>query len=433
VSLTCTVYQCSALIVFCKAGGKFTIYKLIILYRKFTAQNIFTGHKILPQGNVLITDTAGVITDIVSLKEAGDNIEVFNGILSPGFVNTHCHLELSHLKGLIPEKTGLVDFVFKIITERHYNDEQILSAIQNAENEMLQNGIVAVGDICNNSLTIPQKKKQRLKYHNFIEVSGFVPELAQDRFDKSAFILEQYQSELKENIQHSTFNIQCSTLSPHAPYSVSPQLFELINNATANNIVTIHNQETLAEEEFIKNKAGGFLNLYSKMGIDLSFFKPADKSSLQTWWPRLNKNQSTILVHNVTTTTKDIEFIKLSAFNFQFSTFLCLCPNANLYITNTLPNVNMLIEQQCHIVLGTDSLASNHQLNILEEIKTLHQNFPDLKLETMLQWATINGAKALGMDAMLGSFEKGKQPGVVLIEDAAHLQLNKNSTSKKIL
>jgi aminodeoxyfutalosine deaminase len=433
VSLTCTVYQCSALILFCKAGGKFTIYKLIILYRKFTAENIFTGHKILPKDYVLITDTAGVIADIVSIKEAGDNIEVFNGILSPGFINAHCHLELSHLKGIIPEKTGLVDFVFKIITERHFKDEQIAAAIENAENEMLQNGIVAVGDICNNTLTIPQKKKQRLKYHNFIEVSGFVPELAQDRFDKATIILEQYLLELKENTQYSMHNAQYSTLSPHAPYSVSPQLFELINNATANNIVTIHNQETLAEEEFIKNKTGDFLNLYSKMGIGISFFKPTAKSSLQTWWPRLNKNQSTILVHNVTTAAADIEFTKLSTINHQLSTFFCLCPNANLYITNTLPDINMLIEQQCHIVLGTDSLASNHQLNILEEIKTLYQNFPDLKLETMLQWATINGAKALGMEAMLGSFEKGKQPGVVLIEAAAHQQLNKNSISKRIL
>ena len=70
------------------------------------------------------------------------------------------------------------------------------------------------------------------------------------------------------------FNAQCSTLSPHAPYSVSLQLFELINNATENNVITIHNQETIAEEDFIKNKAGDFLQLYEKMGIDISFFKP---------------------------------------------------------------------------------------------------------------------------------------------------------------
>jgi cytosine/adenosine deaminase-related metal-dependent hydrolase len=414
--------------------SKFTIYQPIILYRKFTGHNIFTGNEMLPNGNVLITDKEGVVENIVPLQDAGDDIEIFNGILSPGFVNAHCHLELSHLKGLIPEKTGLVEFVFKIITERHFDETQILAAIATAEEAMLQNGIVAVGDICNNALTIPQKKKQHLHYHNFIEVSGFVPAFAQDRFDRAKIILEQYQSELKENIQCSIFNAQCSSLSPHAPYSVSPELFEFINNAAANQLITIHNQETIAEEDFIKNKTGDFLQLYEKMGIDISFFTHTGKSSLQSWLPYLNKNQSAILVHNVTTKAEDIEFVQSSTINHQLSTlYFCLCPNANLYITNTLPNVNMLIEQGCNIVLGTDSLASNHQLNILEEIKTLHHHFAQLKLETMLQWATINGAKALQMDNVLGSFEKGKKPGVILIEGIEDQQVNSKSASRRIL
>jgi cytosine/adenosine deaminase-related metal-dependent hydrolase len=414
------------------------------LYRKFSAHNIFTGYDILPQGNVLITDASGVVKEIIALKDAGDDIEFFDGLLCPGFVNAHCHLELSHLKGLIPEKTGLVDFVFKIITERHFAEEEILAAIETAENEMLHNGIVALGDICNNTLTIPQKKKQRLQYHNFIEVSGFIPEFANERFEKSKAILSEYLS----SINYSTGSFgQLSTLSPHAPYSVSPQLFQLLNNATANGIVTIHNQETTAEDDFINNKTGDFLRLYQKMGIDISFYEPSGKSSLQTWFPFLNKNQSLILVHNVTTSKEDIEFIKGSpkksgqaTTNYstgscgQLSTLhFCLCPNANLYINNTLPDVKMLMEQDCNIVLGTDSLASNHQLNILEEIKTLHKIFPSIELQTMLQWATINGAKALQMENVLGSFEKNKKPGVVLVEGMENLQLNKNSTSKRIL
>jgi aminodeoxyfutalosine deaminase len=387
----------------------------------------------LPAGNVLITDKTGVIEDIVSLEAAGDNIEFYSGILSPGFINAHCHLELSHLKGLIPKKTGLVEFVFKVITERHFAEDQILAAIETAENEMLQNGIVAVGDICNNALTIPQKKKQRLQYHNFIEVSGFVPAFAQDRFDRSVTILEEYQSATKANHKYSIFNTQHSTLSPHAPYSVSPQLFQLINTVTANNIVTIHNQETIAEEDFIKNKTGDFLKLYEKLGINIDFFEATSKSSLQSWLPYLNNDQSIILVHNVTTTAEDIAFTKIRNQKSKIKDWFCLCPNANLYITDSLPNVNMLIQQQCNIVLGTDSLASNHQLSILEEIKTLQHNFPQLKLETMLKWATINGAKALQMDNQLGSFEKGKQPGVVLIEGVENLQVEKNTSSKRIL
>jgi cytosine/adenosine deaminase-related metal-dependent hydrolase len=411
--------------------GKFTIYQAIILYRKFTANNIFTGHSMLPENNVLITSATGVVQDIVALPDAGEGAEFFNGIISPGFINAHCHLELSHLKGLIPEKTGLVDFVFKIITERHFAEEEILAAIETAENEMLQSGIVAVGDICNTTHTIHQKKKNLLRYHNFIEVSGFVPALANERFDRANTVLAAYLS---------TLNPQSSTLCPHAPYSVSPQLFELINKGTASQIISIHNQETITEEDFMQHKTGDFLKLYEKLGIDISFFKPTGKSSLQSWWPYLNKNQSIILVHNVTTTAEDVDFTRLSTINHPersrrepSTSYCCLCPNANRYITNSLPDVHMLMDKDCSIVLGTDSLASNHQLNILEEIKILHKNFPQLSLQQMLQWATINGAKALQMEDELGSFEKGKQPGVVLIEGIENVQVSANSSSRRIL
>ena len=393
------------------------------MYRKFSADKIFNGYQLLQQ-QVLITDAAGIIIEIVSEKEAGEDIEKLNGILCPGFINAHCHLELSHMKGHIPKHTGLVDFVLKVVTERHFSEQEIFDAIENAEDEMLQNGIVAVGDICNNTLTIPQKTMGRLPYHNFIEASGFIPALAEDRFDKSKHILDEYQS---------TFNFQLSTLSPHAPYSVSSEMFEMINNLPDNNLLTIHNQETAAENEFFENGTGDFLRLYQQMGIDISFFKPTGKTSLQNWLPHFTKEQTIILVHNVCTSEEDLEFIKLSTFNFQLSTFFCLCPNANLYISNTLPDINLLMQHTDNIVLGTDSLASNDQLSILAEIKTLQQNFKNPDLETLLKWATSNGARALQMDDRLGSFKKGKQPGLILIDGIEDFKVNENSSVIRIL
>lgn len=95
----------------------------------------------------------------------------------------------------------------------------------------------------------------------------------------------------------------------------------------------------------------------------------------------------------------------------------CLCVNANLYIENKLPPVEMLLNHNCHIVIGTDSYSSNWQLSIVKELKTIRDHFPALKPETILQWATLNGAKALQWDDELGSFEKGKKPGIVLLEN----------------
>ncbi len=394
--------------------GKFKAYQPIILYRKLKADQIFTGHEFLKGKTVLITDNTGVIIDLINESEAGDNIETFKGILTPGFINCHCHLELSHMKSLIPKQSGLVDFVLKVVNERHFDEEEILSAIENAENEMVQNGIVAVGDICNNALTIGQKIRGNLHYHNFIEVSGFPPAVALIRFKRAVELYNTFTDSLPAN-----------SIVPHAPYSVSPDMFELINDYPGNNILTIHNQEITDENKLFETGEGDLLRMYEKMGIDISFFKASGRSSLKTWLPFFTKEQSIILVHNVATSVADIGFAKPAYRTGRLQTHFCLCPNANLYISNKLPDVNLFIGNSCAIVIGTDSLASNDQLNILEEIKTLTTHFPLLKLETVLQWATINGASALGIESVYGSFEKGKKPGVVLIEQSEDNELIK--------
>jgi len=362
------------------------------------------------------------VIDITDVPDAGDDIEKFGGILCPGFINAHCHLELSHMKRHIPERTGLTDFILKVVFERNFDEAEIQSAIEAAENEQFQNGIVAVGDICNNTLTIPQKTRRKLRYRNFIEASGFTPPVAESRFQRSLDFYLAYEALSPEN-----------SIVPHAPYSVSQKMFGLINDFPGNDVLTVHNQETQAENELFKNKQGDFIEMYQKMNIDASFFEPSGKSSLQTYLPYLKNYKSLVLVHNVCTDAADIEFEKLHSSKQDLTTYYCLCPNANLYITNMLPDVNLLARQGCNIVLGTDSLASNHQLSILEEIKTLQKNFPAISLATMLQWATINGAKALKMDENLGSFEKGKKPGVVLIDGVSSTTVSKISAAKRIL
>ena len=360
----------------------------------------------LPADNVLVTEKDGTIKAIIPADEAGDNIETFDGMLSPGFINCHCHLELSHLKGLIPKKTGLVDFVFKVVTERHFDEEVILAAIETAENEMFKNGIVAVGDICNNTFTIAQKQKGKLWYHNFIEASGFPPSVAEERFQRSLGFYDSYSKAFPAN-----------SIVPHAPYSVSPEIFSIINTFPNNHLLSIHNQETTDENELFKNGTGDFLRMFKKMNIDISFFHPTGKTSMQTWLPYFTKGQSIILVHNVATTKEDIAFAKLQAQTSGCSIYYCLCPNANLYISNTLPDINLFLSDYNNIVLGTDSLASNDELSILEEINTLQKNFLALEQAMLFQWATLNGAKALGIDGSYGSFEKDKKPGIVLIKE----------------
>jgi len=390
-------------------------------YRKFKADYLFDGSQILNGGHVLISDLKGKIIDVVTESEAGNGTEVLKGILSPGFINAHCHLELSHLKNKIPQKTGLVDFVVTVISGRHFPPDEILSAIENTEAEMLKEGIVAVGDICNNTLSLLQKEKKNLHYYNFIEASGWHPGVAQARFDKSKLYYDKF---IEKGMNVS--------IVPHAPYSVSDILWGKITPFFYGKVETIHNQETKQEDLFFLKGSGGLLKMYQILKIDNSFYQPKKVRSIETYFKNFSTATSVILVHNTFTKQEDINYVNQNMRGGQIVSF-CLCPNANLFIEDRLPPVELLIQNKCNIVVGTDSLASNHQLSILEELKAVSKNFPRISTETLLQWATINGAKALQMEEMLGNFEKGKTPGIVLIENAIDKKITSASVAKRIL
>ena len=376
-------------------------------YRKLKADRLFDGYRFLDD-KVLIVSTEGIIEDIVASADAGEGIETVNGALTPGFINCHCHLELSHMRGLIPERTGLVDFVFKVVTERHHSEEEILVAIDKAETEMLENGIVAVGDICNNSLTLAQKQRGRLSYYNFIEASGWLPSVYQPRFERAKDVATDF------SILDHPYSIV-----PHAPYSVSENLWREIQPFFEGRTVSIHNQETAFEDEFFQKGSGDFTRMYDMMKIDNTHHVPTERSSLQSYFNKLRGASNAILVHNTFTQQGDLDYIQLQTPNSKLQIFFCLCVNANRYIENALPPIEMLRKNKCNIVLGTDSFASNWSLNILDEIRAIRQSQPSIPLEELLSWSTINGARALNMHNRLGSFEKGKRPGVVVLDQEA--------------
>jgi cytosine/adenosine deaminase-related metal-dependent hydrolase len=372
-------------------------------YRKFRADHLFTGSQWLDDQHVLIANEEGVIEDIVPLAGAGEDVQSVKGILSPGFINCHCHLELSHLKGAIPEKTGMVDFLLAVMAQRNFSAGQVTAAIADAELSMLKNGIVAVGDICNTVLTIGQKRQGGMYYHNFIEAMGFVEQVAERRFAESLQVFEQFGSLTRSPIIYNS-------VVPHAPYSVSPRLFDLITHFPGNQLLTMHNQESLAEHEFFDKATGDFKRLYESLQIDISFFNPSGGSSLKHCIDHFLPNQTVILVHNAFTGEDDLQLLRGKS-NF----FFCLCPNANLYIGNKLPDIDMLRQSGIPLVVGTDSLASNHQLSVVAELKTIYQNYPHISIFELLQWATVNGARALDIEKYVGSFEKGSTPGIVLV------------------
>ena len=389
------------------------------MYQKFQATQLFTGTELLQDQLVLITKQDGTVEGIVGLEDAGDDIQSFEGVLSPGFINAHCHLELSHMKGMIPTETGLGEFVKQIVGLRKVPEAQIQEAIVNAEAEMIANGIVAVGDISNTTDTLAQKEKNNLAYYNFVEIYDLDPALAPDKMIAGLAVQKQF-----------TDSGLTASLIPHAPYSVTFALWKLLAKHFGTHTITMHNQETPAENEFFETKTGSFLSMYERTKISLDFFHATGLSSLQSVLPFFKNASTSILVHNSFTTAADINAIDKEMPN----TFWCLCPNANQYIEKTMPPIELLQKHNAKIIVGTDSLASNWSLNILDELKTIQKYNPSIPLAEMLTWATLNGALALQMDKHLGSFETGKKPGVVLIEGVNEYgSLTAHTSSRRII
>lgn len=377
-------------------------------YQKLKADKIFDGNT-FQENKVLLLEPDGTIAGLIAAEEAGDDIKVYNGILTPGFINCHCHLELSHLKNVIPPHTGLIEFLCSVVTKRGFPADFIQQEIEKAEKEMEEKGIVAVGDIGNTADTASIKSSSRIRWQNFVEVLSFTDAKAAENIDYYQQVATQMENALKNNATpHRT------SLVPHAPYSISPQTFQRINQLTANQIISIHNQEHPAEDVLYQTGGGDYLKLFKIFGMDASPFPVTGKTSIRSVLPYFNKGQTILLVHNTCMTEPDISWANEYAAANDIQLVYCICINANLYIENKCPPLDLFIKHNCRMVLGTDSYSSNWQLNMAKEIAAIQKHFPQLPVETVLQWATANGARALQWSDALGSFEKGKKPGVVL-------------------
>ena len=368
----------------------------------------------IKNGYLYIEDDGTVIhvNDVAPITKQFE-VEVYEGIICPGFVNTHCHLELSHMKGLMPIGSGLPKFVSQIPQLRKTSNLDPLESIKEADRNMYQSGIVAVGDISNTTGSINVKKDSAIRYHSFVEQFGLDKNKADNLLCEGVKIVEEYRS----------FDLSAS-LVPHAPYSLSPQLLKGIYSYSNGQLLTIHHQETASEKDLFLKSKGELAELFLSKGLDISSQLEGGKNSAQyALLPYLSKKQKLLLVHNTFSDSADIEEIE-SHFSLAY---WCTCPKANWHIEQRLPNYDLWRKKNLKITIGTDSLASNDSLSIIDEIKMIQKKFPHIPTNELLIWACKNGAEFFNYDE-LGSFKPGSRPGVVLIEHLNGLQLRENSS-----
>lgn len=390
--------------------------------KKITADYIFTMAGEPVKDGIIILDSDGTILDVVP-KQNMEDVDRYEGVICPGFVNTHCHLELSHLKGKVKSGGRLPGFIAQVQSQRIEDKEKVLQAIEDAEHEMIENGIVAVGDICNTDITIQQKMKGNLHYYNFIELFGFRKSEADKIFAKGESLFTKFRAREMQ-----------AGITPHASYSVSEPLFEhILHHAEVNNtLISIHNQESRDENLFFLKRKGDFVKFYESIGFDINRFEPTGLSALQSILSYLSPTLKTQFVHNTFTNKEDL----FLAINYNRNkSWWCFCPSSNIKIEKALPNFEAFKRMNCQITIGTDSLASTKSLSIFDELKIIGQNYPDHNLADLLQWATINGAKFLGLNPKVGAIRKGSRPGLNLIEnvDFENMRLTPQSQMQKLV
>ena len=391
------------------------------MLRYLSADFIFPVSSEPVKDGVVVLNEFGEVIELLDPNRSpaiSGTIEHYQGIIVPGFINAHCHLELSHLQGKIPKNTGLVPFLKTVISQRTADENEVFAAMKINDQHMFENGIVAVGDISNNHLSKSIKQGSKIHYHTFVELLGFDPVKAEIVFNKAL--------ELK-----SSFSPLPASIVPHAPYSVSEKLFSLLReySETHENLCSMHNQESKAETDLFLNKSGDFLDFYKMLNLGLDFFKVSYQSSIQSILPLFSAKQKTLLVHNIYTSLQDLAAVNACGKDVYW----CFCPNANLYIEGRLPDMDQFLTDDYKITLGTDSLASNDKLCILSELKVIKAYFPELSFAQTIRWATRNGAEFLGIDMRFGSIEKGKTPGLNLIENVNGAELTLSSTLKRLI
>ena len=363
--------------------------------------------------------TAPVVNGFVELEDDGTVIRTgvcadpasepvfYEGAIAPGFVNAHCHVELSYMKGMFRKGTGMAGFIDQINELRDTKSmEEKVRDLTVAMDSLWEQGVVAMADISNCADSFAVKARHPMYTRTFLEVFGTEPEDCGAVMDGVR--------KLKEVADGFGIN---AAPTPHACYTMSPELVTAVSvEGLRSGFLSFHSEETEEEEEMLKYGSGKMWENRVKAGMSVP--PVTGKSSLLYFIDRLLAGHSApfdehiLLVHECCMDQEGVDAVK-AVMNHPF---VAVCPLSNLFIHNALPPIDLMRRNGLKVCVGTDSLSSNDDLNIVDELYCLQRNFPEVPLGELLTWASRNGAEFLARPEF-GTLEPGKRPGLVLIDN----------------
>ena len=369
--------------------------------KRITAEYIYTLASEPIRNGFVEYEEDGTIT-AVGQCEAGE--EVMPGAIVPGFVNAHCHVELSHLHKKFRKGTGMAGFIDQINELRDWAGREVKQQlVQEWMDKMWNDGVSAMADISNDDSSFDVKKSHKMYTRTFLEVFGSEPEMCEGVMNDV--------TALKAVADEAGID---AAPTPHSCYTMSPQLLSASAAAgLESGYLSYHSQESQEEEDLLISGSGAMYENRKRSGMSTP--PVTGESSLKYFLDRLADvkpapyDENILLVHNVCLQQSDIDAVKQTMNNAYFA----ICPLSNIFIHNALPPIDLMRKNGLAIALGTDSLSSNDDLDVMKELVCLHENFPQVPMNELFTWASRNGARFLGKDDVLGSIAPGKRPGIV--------------------
>jgi cytosine/adenosine deaminase-related metal-dependent hydrolase len=313
----------------------------------------------------------------------------------PGLVNAHTHLDLTGLRGACPPGHVLPDWLRCVIAaRRQMTPEQVEKNIRQGLTECLRHGTTLLGDISAFGASFPVLRDAPLRAVVFRELLG----LTEDRARQAWAEAEQWLDSV-----HTSATCRAG-LSPHAPYSVRASLFErAAERARRDGLpVAIHLAESQEEIELLHKRGGPFAAFLQDLGV----WDPAGLVSGCDDILRVNLGVTLLLLAHGTY----LEVSKLLP-----GTTVVYCPRTHAAFGHRPHPFRDLLRQGVRVALGTDSLASNPDLSIWNEVRFLRERYPDVPGDVLLRMATLSGAEALGWESETGSLAPGKSADLVVL------------------
>ncbi len=329
-----------------------------------------------------------------------------NVVVLPGLVNAHTHLEFSDLATPIGRSRGsFAQWVTEVIQYRLLQDkladrqQRKDSAIDQGISESFAHGVKLIGEIATRPWNSPAYHNDNVKILVQLEQLGFAANQAEERF-----------AEIEAARTKMTKVLKDVGLSPHAPYSVSPQLLaKMMNSAVeTDSVVSMHLAESKDEMQFVETRSGPFAELLQRLNLLGPDWHVAN---IDFCLRQLCECWRGLVIHANYLSERQMDF--LASFK---NLSVVYCPRTHDYFGHREFPLTGLIERGIRIAVGTDSRASNPDLDLLEELRTIRRVFKHLSHGEILQLGTSAGAQALGLDDNYGSFEAGKSPGVLAVE-----------------